>query len=55
MKKLIRLRNRYITKRKTGDDDQCNVCKKIYSKSTEDWFQCKICTKWAHEATVKMT
>lgn len=44
-----RLRNRSITKDKTGVDDQCNVCKKKYSESTEDWFQCKICTKWAHE------
>ncbi|CAK1547896.1 unnamed protein product [Leptosia nina] len=44
-----RLRKRTITKNKTGDDDQCNVCKKTYLESTEDWYQCKICTKWAHE------
>lgn len=44
-----RLRNRGITKDKTRDDDQCNVGKKKYSESTEDWFQCKIFTKWAYE------
>ncbi|CAK1553830.1 unnamed protein product [Leptosia nina] len=44
-----RLRKRTITKNKTGDDDQCNVCKKTYLESTEDWYQCKLCTKWAHE------
>lgn len=44
-----RLRNRSLRNDKTGNDNQCNVCKKKYSESTEDWYQCKICTKWAHE------
>lgn len=43
------LRNRRLIKDKTGSEDLCKVCKKIYSESTEDWYQCKICAKWAHE------
>lgn len=28
----------------------CVVCQKEYDKSIEDWYQCKLCSKWAHES-----
>ncbi|CAK1587284.1 unnamed protein product [Parnassius mnemosyne] len=32
------------------NSDDCVVCSKSYENSDQDWFQCKICSDWAHES-----
>lgn len=31
-------------------DNECCVCKEKFETSKEDWFQCKLCEKWANES-----
>lgn len=38
------------SKNRSGNDENCNVCNKKYSDSTEDWYKCKICVNWVHES-----
>lgn len=39
------------TKAKSGENSgNCIVCNKNYEESNEDWFQCKVCSGWAHES-----
>lgn len=39
------------TKAKSGENSgNCIVCNKNYEGSNEDWFQCKVCSGWAHES-----
>lgn len=40
--KKINAKNKY--------SDDCIVCSKSYENSEQDWFQCKICSGWAHES-----
>lgn len=30
------------------DQDNCVVCNKNYNTSSQEWYQCKICSGWAH-------
>lgn len=35
----------------TEDDDaSCIVCAGMYVESTEDWYNCHLCSKWTHES-----
>lgn len=36
--------------KKQEDQDNCVVCNKSYKNSSQDWFQCKICSRWGHES-----
>lgn len=57
--KTQKKKNRNISKKKSAPKDDtfsdssdeetlCLVCFGPYSKSTEDWLQCRECKKWAH-------
>jgi len=45
-------KNTEITKgkiEKEKNNNNCIVCNKRYTKSKQDWLQCKLCSGWAHE------
>lgn len=33
-----------------GQDNNCIVCNKNYNSTDEDWYQCKVCSGWAHDS-----
>lgn len=41
---------RKINAKTNKHSDDCIVCSKSYENSDQDWFQCKICSGWAHES-----
>lgn len=50
LKKKTRAAKSTSVPKSNASSEICVVCKGLYSKSKEEWYQCKLCGLWGHES-----